>query len=113
MGYPQVAVYRWPIYFTSPILSTLFVLYYLSGILLDWALSYRIYQPGGVSNGPDAAGYPQGGVSYVRGNPTSLLTIPILYPTGYGVSGKILKLVKMTQLLLVWLGKLHLPGGID
>ena len=66
MGYPNVADYHWPIYFTSPSLSIQSVLYYLSAILQDRGLSYRIYQPAGVGNGPDTTGYPPGEVLYGR-----------------------------------------------
>ena len=45
--------YRKPIYSTSPILSILSILLYLSSSQQDRALSYSIYRPGGVSYGSD------------------------------------------------------------
>ena len=72
MGYPNVAVYRKPTYFTPHLLAIQSALYYLSAILQDRGLSYWIYQAVGVENGLGAAGYPPGGLPYEQDTATSL-----------------------------------------
>ena len=81
-GYQRVAVYHTPIYSIHHIISILSILSYISDIIQDREISYRIYLPGGLEmalkrRDTQQAGYHMSGI--IRQSYLSYLSSPTEY----------------------------------